>query len=174
MSLGGGPSVVLCDVRAGRGGSWNRDNIILFGSATNGVGIQRVSSGGGPPAPAAAIDTTYGESSHRWPSFLPDGRHFLYSGVVGTFQTSKPGRVKIGIPTAAETSTLFEEESSVGYASGYLLSNHLGKLVARRFNPDSPQVTGEAVLVAHSVGLEGAGTQASPYRTTACCCTRRR
>ena len=40
--------------------------------------IFRVSAGGGEPKPATTLDKSRGETQHRWPSFLPDGRHFLY------------------------------------------------------------------------------------------------
>jgi Tol biopolymer transport system component len=66
----GGPPLVLCDVASGRGGAWNRDNVIIFG-ATAGQ-LQRVSAAGGVPQPASVVDKEYGESSHRFPSFLPD------------------------------------------------------------------------------------------------------
>ena len=71
----------------GRGGSWNRDGVILFGATGGSQGdgttqvLQRVSASGGAPVPAATLDVAYGETSHRWPHFLPDGRHFLYDAV---------------------------------------------------------------------------------------------
>ena len=66
--------VTLADAPAGRGGSWNADNVILFSAATNGP-IWRVPAGGGSPAAATTLET---EASHRFPAFLPDGRHFLF------------------------------------------------------------------------------------------------
>ena len=79
---GRGPPIVLCDVVGGRGGTWNRDNVILFaGSSTL---LQRVSADGGVPQNASTHDKAYSETSHhRFPSFLPDGRHFVYNDVVG-------------------------------------------------------------------------------------------
>jgi hypothetical protein len=77
VQVSGGPPVVLCDVVQGRGGAWNRDNVIVFGSL--GSPLERVSSAGGSPVAVATLDSAYSETSHRWPHFLPDGRRFLRS-----------------------------------------------------------------------------------------------
>jgi hypothetical protein len=58
-----------------RGGAWNRDGDILF-APTNAGPLSRVSSSGGTPV--AATDLTDGQNVHRVPTFLPDGRHFLF------------------------------------------------------------------------------------------------
>ena len=55
------------------GGSWNRDNVVIFGTAD---GIMRVAAEGGTPTPLTIVEN--GESAHRFPVFLPDGRRFLY------------------------------------------------------------------------------------------------
>ena len=61
VSVAGGPPVVLCDAPSGRGGTWNRDNVIVFAPSTTGV-LQRVSGAGGVPQAASALDKAYGES----------------------------------------------------------------------------------------------------------------
>src|SRR5688572_9195601 len=55
------------------GGSWNRDNVIIIGTDD---GIMRVSADGGTLTPVTAADKT--ARVHMFPTFLPDGRHFLY------------------------------------------------------------------------------------------------
>ncbi|OLC27642.1 MAG: hypothetical protein AUH28_20680 [Acidobacteria bacterium 13_1_40CM_56_16] len=57
-----------------RGGAWNNDGVIIFGITA--AGLYRVSSSGGAAVPLTTIEP--GEISHRGPSFLPDGRHFLF------------------------------------------------------------------------------------------------
>ena len=54
-------------------GSWNRDNVIIFGTDD---GIMRVSADGGMVTPLTQVGK--GESFHSFPTFLPDGRRFLY------------------------------------------------------------------------------------------------
>src|SRR6185436_18247829 len=96
VQVAGGLPVVLCDAPAGRGGSWSRDNVILFSPSTVGEGIQRVPSAGGTPAVVTTLDPATGETSHRWPHFLPDGRHFLYTSTTGTCcPASKPGVIRL-------------------------------------------------------------------------------
>jgi hypothetical protein len=77
------------------GGTWSRDNVIVF--SVNRQPLQRVSAAGGAPVPVSVIDTAYGETGHRWPRFLPDVRHFLYTGFTGACcPASKPSRIRIG------------------------------------------------------------------------------
>ena len=64
----GGPPVELADVTSGRGGSWSRDNVIVFDRAS-GSGLFRVSGGGGPPAAVTVL--AEGEDAHRWPVLSP-------------------------------------------------------------------------------------------------------
>ena len=73
---------MLCDAPNGRGGTWNRDGVIVFTPDSFG-GLSRMSSSGGSPVEMTKPDTSRLETSHRWPVFLPDGKHFLY--LVGNF-----------------------------------------------------------------------------------------
>jgi eukaryotic-like serine/threonine-protein kinase len=59
-----------------RGASWGPDDTILFGTGYGAV--YRVAAAGGTPQPVTRLDSSKGEGSHRWPLFLPDGRHFLF------------------------------------------------------------------------------------------------
>ena len=97
IRIDGGPPSVVCDAAQGRGGTWNSNNVIVFSPTTTGP-LQRVTAGGGVPQDISALDLDYGETSHRFPSFLPDGTHFLYTATVGTCcPAAKPARIKIGV-----------------------------------------------------------------------------
>ena len=98
VQIAGGPPIPLCDAPVGRGGSWNRDNVILFApSAGANTGLQRVSSAGGVPTVVTTLDPATGETSHRWPHFLPDGRHYIYTASTGPCcPASKPSMIRIG------------------------------------------------------------------------------
>ena len=75
MDISGGPPQVLCDgPGAGLGGSWNARDVIIF-AGTSGP-IMSVSASGGEPVPATAMGPA--DVLHLYPSFLSDGRHFLY------------------------------------------------------------------------------------------------
>src|SRR5262249_13719064 len=74
IAASGGPSQTLCPAVNGSGGSWNRDNVIVFSPGVGGLRLQRVESTGGVPS-----DVTERKGNFRYPVFLPDGHHFLYT-----------------------------------------------------------------------------------------------
>src|SRR6202140_643588 len=76
ISVSGGGPETICDAESGRGGTWNQEGVILFGPDAP-RGLYRVSYAGGKTTPVTTLDSTK-ESSHRYPQFLPDGRHFVY------------------------------------------------------------------------------------------------
>jgi Tol biopolymer transport system component len=82
VDLAGGPVQTLCDAPSGRGGTWNKNGDILFTpSGLLGIGLYRIAASGGTPSQILAPDHKLNEDSVRWASFLPDGVHFIYSGV---------------------------------------------------------------------------------------------
>jgi predicted Ser/Thr protein kinase len=62
----------------GRGGTWNANGVILFSSFPTRA-LYRISIEGGPPVSVTKLDASAKEDAHYWPSFLPDGDHYLYS-----------------------------------------------------------------------------------------------
>jgi Tol biopolymer transport system component len=155
VQTSGGPPTVLCDAPAGRGGTWSRDNVIVFSPATTGP-LHRVSGSGGVPVPASVLDAAYGDSSHRWPHFLPDGRHYVYTGSIGTCcPPSKPARVSIGELDSKDATTLLEVESSAAVASGHLFFLRDGTLMAQPFDTRTRRLTADAFPVAETVAGEG-------------------
>jgi Tol biopolymer transport system component len=72
----GGSAQTLCDLPGvAVGGSWNRDDVIIVGNTAG--GLMRCSAAGGTASPVTIPDGSRKEV-HLVPSFLPDGRHFLY------------------------------------------------------------------------------------------------
>jgi hypothetical protein len=72
-----GPVLSVCDSLPGwPSGTWSQNNVILF--STN-AGLFRCPAGGGSSSPVTELDRSFGEDAHRFPWFLPDGRHFLYT-----------------------------------------------------------------------------------------------
>jgi Tol biopolymer transport system component len=149
IDLAGGTSQVLADAPAERGGTWNRDGVIVFAPAAFGP-LMRVSSTGG--APVAVSRFTAGQGSHRWPQFLPDGRRFLF--FMG-FGTSATRGVFVGSLEGGEPTRVLEAETAATYAPpGSLLLVRQGVLVALGFDPTSGVVSGEPILVAQGVGSD--------------------
>ena len=77
INVQGYSSQTLCDAARGRGGAWSADGVILFTPATASTLFQ-IPASGGTPKPVTQLDKSHGENSHRWPKFLPDGKHFLF------------------------------------------------------------------------------------------------
>jgi Tol biopolymer transport system component/DNA-binding winged helix-turn-helix (wHTH) protein len=157
VQIAGGPPIVLTDTTFAMGGSWSRDNVILFAQQPSPHGLMRVSSAGGVPTVATTIDKMAGEDVHRWPHFLPDGRHFIYTAVTGTCcPAATPSVIRIGsLDQPSGHTSLFQAESSVVYASGHLIFAQDDTLMARPFDPDTRQLQGEAFPLAERVSREG-------------------
>jgi Tol biopolymer transport system component len=134
---------VLCAAPDGRGGSWGRRGTIVFAPRSDG-GLASVPESGGDPVTATIPDTANGESVHRFPCFLPDGRHFLCVGL----DRGDDGPVKLGRLGSTTTRTLLRAEGAAVYAApGYLLFPRRGDLLAQRFDARSGRLSGEAVPV---------------------------
>ena len=73
----GGSAQTICVAGNGRGGAWSPEGTIVFAPDFHGPLFQ-VRASGGDPAAATELDTEKAERSHRFPLFLPDGRHFLF------------------------------------------------------------------------------------------------
>jgi hypothetical protein len=74
----GGAVQTVCDAPNGRGGAWSPAGEILFSPGPFSP-LLKVSATGGAPERATTLDAARGQTSHRFPCFLPDGRHFVYA-----------------------------------------------------------------------------------------------
>ena len=143
----GGLVQVLADAQDPRGGAWNRDDTILFGHGSS--GLSRVSAAGGEVSPATELDSARKEAYHRWPQFLPDGVHFLYStqsaldSERGVYAGSMDGKVK---------KLLLHANSTAFYTSGVLLFQDGNTLQGQPFDPEGLELTGRPFLIAERVG----------------------
>jgi len=133
---------IVCDAPNGRGGTWNEDGIIVF--APNAVGgLSKVNAAGGTPVPLTQAAQSI---NHRFPNFLPDGRHFLFD-----YAYSKDG-IYVGSLDSPDIKVISPGPSSdAAYASGYLLLVREGKLWAQPFDARGLRVTGEPFLVADGI-----------------------
>jgi Tol biopolymer transport system component len=152
IAVSGGPPQTLCDAPINRGGSWGQDGTILFAPVPDGP-IFRVSSAGGAPAEATRFNAARGETSHRFPYFLPDGRHYLY--LVANFAASgEQERMGIyaGSLDSKEETFLLRANSSSAYAPpGFLLFLRDRTLLAQAFDAEQLRITGEPLPLAEQV-----------------------
>ncbi len=148
----------LCDFPGyAVGGSWNRDGVIIFGHSP-GV-IMRVPANGGPATPLTALDSSRNEVQHVLPSFLPDGRHFIYlrvssqpekSGVYIGSLDSKPEQQDSKQLVATSYGSLYVPSSDPRL--GQLLFLRDGTLMAQPFDSAGMELSGNPVPVAGQVG----------------------
>ena len=149
INLTGGGVQVLADAPVPRGGTWNRDGVIVFAPSTYSA-LLRVAASGGAVAPVTRLAS--GQGSHRWPQFLPDGRRFLFSMAIGLPQTHG---AYIGSLDGGDPTRVMSAETAAVYATpGYLLVVSQGVLVAYRFDAVRGTVAGEPIPVAQGVGID--------------------
>jgi len=142
IDIGAAAPVTICDSTLGRGGSWNQDGTIVAALSYN-TGISRVSAGGGTPVPVTTVDGVK-YSSHRWPWFLPDGKHFLYLAVNHNSVASPDTGVFLASLDGKENRLVFHNFSSAIYSAGRLLYEREDSLVAQPFDPSAGKFTGDS------------------------------
>ena len=163
IAVSGGSPQTLCEAPSGRGGTWNRDGVILFVPST-GERVYRVADSGGTASPVTRIDESGGEVGHTWPFFLPDGRHFLFvSYAARAPRLEDASSVFLASLDSNERRLLFHARSNVAYvpmspaaSHGHLLFWQSGALLARPFDAKRLRLTGEAFPVAEQVRFVGA------------------
>jgi Tol biopolymer transport system component len=149
IPAGGGTVQVVCDAPAGRGGSWNADGVIVFAPSVVGT-LQKVSAGGGTPTPVTQLNESTGEQTHRWPEFLPDGKHFLY--LARQPSEKQPSGVYVGSLEGNFRKKVLDGTSNAQYVQpGYLLFVRDETLLAQRFKLSTLSVEGDAIPLATDV-----------------------
>ena len=149
VALAGGAAITLCEAKVGLGGSWGRDDTIVFASTT-GSGLSRVPASGGTPERVTTLDVAQGEFSHRWPQWLPDGTTVLYTA--GTSGSFNDAAIVAHSLTSNRRSILVRGGTSPHYLpTGFLIYAQKGRIVRVPFDADSLAVTGPPVTVLDEV-----------------------
>jgi Tol biopolymer transport system component len=154
IDASGGPPLTICDAAAGEGGTWNRDNVIVF-APDGGSGLFRVSAGSGVATPVTQLDAASGEVSHQWPQFLPDGRHFLYlamRGAIGAVAAVTDLRaIYVGSLDSADRTLVLRGALRPVYGSGHLLFLRDATLMAQPFDTRAMRLAGDPVPIADGI-----------------------
>jgi len=141
ISSRGGPAEPLCEATNGRGGSWNAQGDIVF-APNNYTPLFRIRADE-PGRPSELVPRASKQDGHRWPQFLPDGKHLLYfvrsadSDVEGIYLTS--------LEAPATARRLRGTKNNGLYASGRLLYVLGGMLLAQPLDPETGVLSGESV-----------------------------
>ena len=162
LDLPDGSPRVLCDAPLGHGGTWSRDGIIVFAPAADSP-LHRVSAAGGRSAPLTSLDGSRMHVSHRFPGFLPDGRHVLYLA-----RSSQPEQsaLLIGSLDSAATETVMASQQAgvfvpphwLAFVRGGMGAGSLGgELFVQRFDPDRRRLSGDAAPLVQGVVADEAG-----------------
>jgi tRNA A-37 threonylcarbamoyl transferase component Bud32 len=161
VDLAGGAARPLASANDGRGGAWGRTGVILF-APTPAAAIHRVPASGGADEVVTRFDKTRGESDHRWPVFLPDGRHFVFLARARVPDNTALVAASLDGP---ETKVLVPgHQTSVAFAdAGYLLYVRDRTLVAQPFDAGRLSFTGEPVTLAQGLDPIGEGSPGTAY-----------
>ncbi len=144
----GGNAQVLCDAARLVGGTWNKDGIIVFAPDYR-AALSQVSAQGGEPKPVAMRFDDQTAESHRYPDFLPDGRHFLFR--------RDPKGIWAGSLDSPETRQVLVEVTPFVYAQpGWLVFVRNDALVAQAFDAARIAFSGEPIPII--TGQKNAGT----------------
>ena len=149
IDLGGSTPMSLCDAPLGRGGTWSKDGVIVFAPDFR-SGLFRVSASGGIPVAVTQVDPSR-HSTHRWPYFLPDGKHFLYLALNHASPAGENTAIYAASLDGRENRSLVHSTASAVYASGYLLFMHGDTLMAQPFDAGRIELTGERIPVAANI-----------------------
>ena len=148
----GGPALTICDAVSGRLGSWSVDNTIVFSPhwARN---LMRVVAAGGTPEELTTKDTVAGDHTHRWPWFLPDGKHYLYFARTTGGTGSEHDAICVRSLDGSVYKRLIPTASNVAYAAGHILFMRSSTLMARPFDLNSLDFSGDAFPIAENVSF---------------------
>ncbi|ABF43118.1 serine/threonine protein kinase [Candidatus Koribacter versatilis Ellin345] len=150
--------VTLCDSTLGRGGSWGADGNILAAISYNTTIAMLPASGGAPHELSKLEGTKY--SSNRWPTWLPDGKHYLYVAVNHSAPTSQDTGVFYASVDGKENRFLVHTFSNALFANGYLIFERERTLLAQSFDPSTGKLSGEPKTLAETPQVD-----ASLWRT---------
>ena len=161
LEVPGGAPVDICAINSGRGGSWNAAGLIVL-QPTSREPLYVVPATGGEPTPVTELSAERSENSHRFPQFLPDGRHFLYTARATPENTA----IYVGSLDSKQAKRILTIQSDGVYApphdgvEGQLLFVRERNLFAQPFDLQALALRDEAVVVARDLLYGRAGSHA--------------
>ncbi|HEV8230859.1 MAG TPA: protein kinase [Thermoanaerobaculia bacterium] len=153
LDASGGPVQTICGAPNPRGGSWGRSGVIVFAPDV-GTGLSRVAASGGSPAPLTVLTDRKKHTTHRWPYFLPDGKHVLYLAANHASPRSEDNGIYVASLDGGAPRRLMSSYGSAQYASGWLLSVRERSLMAIPFDAKRIEISGQPVRVADDANFD--------------------
>lgn len=149
IDLAGGTPITLSSLPNGaNSGAWNQNGDILFYPLTVGpLVLYRIAATGGPINPVTQLDENRGETSHRFPQFLPDGKRFLFYALTkdsahNTVQLATLGSFTRRTVLEGSSSALFSRDAS---GDGWLFYVREATLFAQRFDEAAGILDGKPI-----------------------------
>jgi Tol biopolymer transport system component len=136
----GGVARTLAPSRNGKGGSWNRDGVVVYTPDSN-TPLFAVPAAGGEPRQLTTLDEERGDNSHRHPFFLPDGRRFLY--LARSVRGSDANAVMVGSLDGDPDIEILKSPAAAIYVAGQMLYLRGTNLMARAFDAGRLAFTGD-------------------------------
>jgi len=148
VDLASGKIDEIADAPSAYGGAWGRDGTILF-SPDERTALYRVSAKGGAVSAVTTLDAKRGDEAHRWPQFLPDGRHFVFAPWKLGSVTRSLQLASLDSAPSTTSQTLCDSESAAIVAWPYLLyaRERPATWFAQAFNPQTLTLEGRPVPV---------------------------
>jgi serine/threonine protein kinase len=146
VDIGSGVMTELAPAINGRGGSWGKDGSIIF-SPDYRSELYLVPAIGGTVQKVTQMSPEH--TSHRWPTFLPDGKHFIFSAINHAVQFGPQNGIYIGTVGSKEITRLVQSLTQAAFAGSYLFYLHDQNLVAQRLN--GSKIEGDPQLIASGV-----------------------
>ncbi len=110
--------------------------------------LWRITAAGGTPVRLTKFESGK-HTTHRWPEFLPDGRHFLFFAT--NHAGDSPSGIYFGSLADGSYRRVLDSDSDAQYASGYLVYHLQSQLLAQKFDPGKGEVSGDPMPVANFV-----------------------
>ena len=141
FALDGSGTEPICDASSNRGASWGKEWIVFAGEQGP---LYKVRPEGGEPVQITTLDEAAGETAHRFPHFLLDGKTFLYVALPG-----RSGRLQVLVSDVdgREPVRIMEAVNRPTYADpGWLLFQRGRRIHAQRFDAKSLQLSGDPIV----------------------------
>jgi serine/threonine protein kinase len=145
----GGVAVALCDAFSIFGADWGHDDSIVFTDVAA-AGLSKVSAEGGKPEILTKPDPKREETSHRLPSWLPNGEGLLFT-TMRYGHDCQPSLSLLRLNTH-EWNVLIQDAADARYVpTGHLVFLRQGTLMAVRFDLARLEVTGQPFPLVENV-----------------------
>ena len=147
----GGPVIEIATAPFGRGGAWSKNGTILYSPDVADPNLYAVTASGKSTRKVTDFDSSSG-CAPRFPFFLPDGNHFLFSYLEMAHQTERSD-IYVGSLNDTTSVKILDKASYALFSSGYLLYVRQGILMAQPFDPGSYAFSGSPVSIQGNINV---------------------